>query len=162
MERIGGRKANRNKGQMRIIEVILASFIIVFALSFVNILASTPTSPKYEATELEKVGYNALHDLDDQGLLARFVYNQEWENLTSALRVLLPVNVYFNATVYDLNGNALNNAPMFYGDPATFAGFKNIASVTYGLVGYPTKFNATYYEATYVPRILTLQLLRGS
>lgn len=162
MERIGRRKVGRSKGQMRIIEVILASFIIVFALSFANIFASTPTSPKYEATELEKLGYNALHDLDDQGLLPRFVYNEEWENLTSALRVLLPTGVYFNATVYDLNRNALNDLPIFYGDPGTFATFKNIASITYGLVGSPTRYNATYYEAKYVPRILTLQLLRGT
>jgi hypothetical protein len=162
MERTGIKKANKNKGQMRIIEVILASFVIVFALSFANMFASSPTSPTYQATELEKLGYNALHDLDDQGLLPRFVYNQEWENLTSALRVLLPLDVYFNATVHDLNGNILNNLPISYGDPSIFASLSNIASVTYGLVGYSRRFNSTYYEATYVPRILTLQLVRGS
>jgi len=162
VERMSRTKVNGNKGQMRIIEVILASFIIVFALSFANMFASAPTSSTYEGTELEKLGYNALHDLDDQGLLPRFIYNEEWENLTSALRVLLPLDVYFNATVYDLNGNVLNNAPMSYGDPAIFASFKNIASVTYGLVGYSTRFNSPYYEATYIPRVLTLQLVRGS
>jgi len=156
------RKVNRNKGQMRIIEVILASFVIVFALSFANTFSSTPTSSTYQATELEKLGYNALHDLDDQGLLPRFVYNGEWENLTSALRVLLPLDVYFNTSIYNLNGNILNNVPISYGDPAIFASSNNLASVTYGLVGHSTRFNSTYYEAMYIPRVLTLQLVRGS
>ena len=153
---------NGNKGQMRIIEVILASFIIVFALSFANIFAITPTSPKYEATELEKLGYNVLHDLDEQGLLARFVYYEEWDNLKAALRVTLPLDVYFNMTVYDLRGAKINDVTIFYGDSETFTNSKNIASVTYGLIGYP-KCNQTTgnYQAIYDPRILILQLARG-
>jgi hypothetical protein len=154
-------KSNDVKGQMRIIEVILASFIIVFALSFANILAIVPTSPKYEATELEKLGYNVLHDLDKQGLLPRFVYKEEWGNLTAALRVSLPLDVYFNMTVYDLQGTKINNVTIYYGDPETFTASKNIASVTYGLVGYPIKLNATQYQANYEPRTLILQLTRG-
>lgn len=145
-------KSNGKKGQMRIIEVILASFIIVFALSFANILAITPTSPKYEATELEKLGYNVLHDLDKQGLLPRFVYREEWGNLTAALRVSLPLDVYFNVSIYYSDGTKVNHEPIFYGDTATFATSKNVASVTYGVVGYQTNYD---------PRILTLQLTRG-
>jgi len=151
-------KINRNKGQMRVIETILASFIIVFALSFVNIFAITPTSPKYEVTELEKMGYNVLHDLDKQGLLARFVYTEppEWDNIKAALRVTLPLDVYFNMTVYDLHDTKVNNATIFYGDPEAFSTSKNIASVTYGLIGYPKR-----NEAIYNPRMLILQLARG-
>jgi len=151
---------NGKKGQMRIIEAILASFIIVFALSFANIFAMTPTSPKYEATELQKLGYNVLHDLDEQALLARFVYNREWDNITAALRVMLPLDVYFNINVYYLNGTKVNDDAMFYGNVETFATSKNIASVTYGLAGYATKINDTY-QAIYEPRTLILQLVRG-
>jgi len=153
---------NDNKGQMRVIETILASFIIVFALSFANILAITPTSPKYEVTELEKLGYNVLHDLDKQGLLARFVYTEEWDNIKAALRVTLPLDVYFNMTVYDLYGTEVNDAEIFYGDPEAFTTSKNIASVTYGLTGYPKRNETTgNYQATYNPRMLILQLARG-
>lgn len=153
--------SNGNKGQMRVIETILASFVIIFALSFVNIFAITPTSSKYETTELEKLGYNVLHDLDKQGLLARFVYCEEWDNLRAALRVTLPLDVYFNMTVYYLNGTKVDNVPISYGDPETFATSKVVASVTYGLIGYPIKINATQYQANYDPRILNLQLVRG-
>jgi len=150
MERIT-MKGNNAKGQMRVVEVILASFVIIFALSFVNIFAVTPTSPKYEVTELEKLGYNVLHDLDKQGLLPHFVYSEDWNNLTAALRVSLPMDVYFNLTVYDLNRTQINDAPIFYGDASAFENSKNVASVTYGLVGHDS----------YNPRILVLQLVRG-
>jgi len=151
---------NGKKGQMRIIEAILASFIIIFALSFANIFVITPTSPKYEVTELQKLGYNVLHDLDEQALLARFIYNKEGDNITAALRVLLPLDVHFSMTVYDLQGIKTDNTAIFYGDTETFATSKNIASVTYGLVGYATKINDAY-QATYEPRIVILQLARG-
>ena len=150
------RTIRNSKGQMRVIETILASFIIVFALSFVNIFAITPTSPKYEVTDLEKMGYNVLHDLDQHGLLTRFVYTEEWNNIKAALSVTLPVDVYFNMTICCLNGTKVNDAEIFYGDPEAFTTSKNIASVTYGLIGYPKR-----NEATYDPRILILQLARG-
>jgi len=145
-----------NKGQMRVVEVILASFVIVFALSFANILTVPPTSPKYEVTELEKMGYNVLYDLDKQGLLANFVYNKQWGKLQAALRVLLPLEVHFNLTVYYLNGTEINETPIFYGDKETFLTSKNVASVTYGLCGYSTKD-----KAIYDPRVLVLRLVRG-
>jgi len=156
------RTTRNNKGQMRVIETILASFIIVFALSFVNIFAITPTSQKYEVTDLEKMGYSALHDLDQHGLLAHFVYTEEWDNLKAALRVTLPQDVYFDVTVYNLNYTKVNDDTISYGDPETFTTSKNIAAVTYGLIGYPKRNQITgSYEAIYDPRILILQLARG-
>lgn len=150
---------NRNKGQMRVVETVLASFIVVVALTFANIFATSPASQQYEATELEKLGYNVLHDLDDQGLLPRFVYNGEWKNLRSALRVTLPPDVYFNLTVYNLYYTKLDDGSLLYGDPLTFSTSKNIASITYGLVGYAAQINPT--QAVYQPRIVVLQLTRG-
>jgi len=149
-----------NKGQIRVIETILASFVMMVALSFANVFVTTPTSPKYEATELQKVGYNVLHDLDEQGLLARFVYKGEWDNLRSALRVTLPSDVYFNATVYDFYNRKLDDATVFYGDSQIFSTSKNIASVTYGLVGLSIKISGAY-QAIYEPRIVILRLTRG-
>ncbi|MEM1551195.1 MAG: hypothetical protein QXH03_00805 [Candidatus Bathyarchaeia archaeon] len=143
-------------GQMRIVEVILASFVIIFAIFFVNIMAITPTSPKYEVTELEKMGYNVLYDLDKQGLLATFVYAENWSDLQAALRVLLPLEVHFNLTIYYINGTVANASPIFYGSLDTFYTSKNVASITYGLCGY-----STTSKAVYDPRILVLQLARG-
>jgi len=156
---------------MRIIEVILALFIIVFALGFANVFSVTPSSPKYQYTELEKLGYNVLHDLDLQGLLPRFVYNNEWTNITAALRVSFPINVYFNLTIYriqkiggdgsiiyqyDLVNNEATDGQIFYGEPAAFFSSADVASVTYSLVG-PVNSTVTSYD----PRILILSLTRG-
>ena len=140
------------RGQMRVIETILAVSIIFAAVSFAGIFAVRPASPGYEVTDLEKMGYSALHDLDQQGLLTPLVYGAKWSDLRTILKITLPVEVYFDLKVYDLNWQQQNNQQMIYGDSATFANAKNVASVTYSLVGS---------GATYNPRILVLQITRG-
>lgn len=141
-------------GQMRVIESILASFIIVSAITFVNTFAVTPQSSTYEVGDLEKLGHNALHDLDEQRLLSRFVYDPlEWStNFTVALRISLPSDVYFNLKIYDLNGSLLNsNVPIRYGNLEVFNNSGSVGSVTYSIAGY---------EVKYEPRTLILLLVR--
>ncbi len=141
------------KGQMRVIETILASFIIFSALTFVNIFTVLPSSPKYETSDLEKMGHNVLHDLDEQRLLSRFVYNEtEWGELTLALMIFLPPDVYFNLTIYDLQGARNKDFPIRYGSPEVFTASNSTASVSYIIPGQ---------QAEYDPRILVLQLVRG-
>ena len=155
MERIGMRKIRNTKAQMRVIETILSSFIIVSALTFVNIFAVLPSSPKYETSDLEKVGHNVLHDLDEQGLLSRFVYNStEWGELTLVLMILFPPDVYFDLTIYDVQDTVINREfPIRYGSPlGVFAASNSTASVLYIIPGH---------QAEYDPRILVLQLVRG-
>ena len=146
------RKTGNKRGQMRIIEALLASFVILFAITFTGIFAITPSSSTYETGELEKVGYNVLHDLDEKNLLPRFICNQEWPNLTAALMVTLPTDVYYNLTIYDLNGNIINPVPIKYGSAQVFSESTHVASVTYIIPGY---------QADYEPKILVLQLVRG-
>ena len=146
---------------MRIIETILASFIVVFALTFVSIFAAVPASTTYEVTNLEKMGYSLLQDLDQNGLLARFVYIEDWESIKAALSVSLPLDVYFKMTVYNLNQTKVYGT-ISYSPSGTFETSKNVASITYSLVGYPKIIGGSNsYQATYNPRILILQLARG-
>jgi hypothetical protein len=147
-----------NRGQMRVIETIIASFIIVAALSFVSTFAVSPTSLGYEMTDLEKTGYSALHDLDQHGLLTPLVYGGNWSDLRTILKMTLPNDVYFNMTVYDVNGVKLKGDPdvlILHGDSNTFSDATNVASLTYCLVGTGVG------EPIYDPRILVLQLTRG-
>jgi len=151
-------------GQMRVVESILASFIIVSAITFVNAFAVTPQSSTYEVGDLEKLGHNALHNLDEQRLLSRFVYNQsEWStNFTVALRISLPSDVYFDLKIYDLNGSLLNsNVPVRYGDLKVFNDSDSVASVTYCIAGYSRFDPATGSQVKYEPRTLILLLVRG-
>ncbi len=152
------------KGQMRVVESILASFIIVFAITFANTFAVTPQSSTYEVGDLEKLGQNALHDLDEQRMLSRFVYNQsQWStNFTIALRISLPSDVYFDLKIYDLDGSLLNPTdPIRYGNLEVFSDSGSVASVTYTTVGY-SKFDPTAgSQGRYEPRTLILLLVRG-
>ena len=149
---------------MRVIETLLSSFIIIAALSFVSIFSISPTTPGYEVTDLEKMAYGALHDLDQQGILAPLVYSDQpksWSDLRTALKITMPVDVYFNMTIYNLSGTELTYpTQIVYGDSTTFSDAKNIASVSYSLTGVSYK-SGTGYVANYNPRIVVLQLTRG-
>ena len=145
------KKTKKTKGQMRLVEALLASFILMFAITFLNVIAVTPTSPTYEPGNLEKMGNNVLHDLDEKSLLARFVYTEDWGTLTLALMVSLPPEIYFDLTVYYLNWTVANNETIRYGTSDVFENSSYIASVTYIVPGYQTDYD---------PRILVLQLVR--
>lgn len=145
------RKTKKTKGQIRLVEALLASFIILVAITFLNVFAATPLSPTYESSNLEKMGNNVLHDLDEKRLLSRFVYNEDWGTLTMALMVSLPPEIYFDLTVYYLNWTVVNDEAMLYGDIEVFETSSYIASVTYIVPGYQTDYD---------PRILVLQLVR--
>ncbi len=153
MTKTMGTKNKRSlKGQMRVIESVMASLIVVSALAFLYLFAATPSSQPQETSELEKIGHNVLHNIDEQRLLTRFVYGSEWENLTLALVVSMPTNVYFNLSVYDVNGNPINDQLMQYGNQQIFDSSSAVASVTYIVPGYQTNYS---------PRVLVLKLVRG-
>ena len=141
---------------MRVIEAIMASLIVISAVAFLYLFAAAPSSQTYETGELEKIGHNVLHDIDEQRLLARYVYNSEWSNFTAALMVSLPTDVYFNLTVYDLDGSRINSDSISYGSSLVFTTSKAVASVSYIVPG-----QTRYGQADYNPRILVLQLVRG-
>jgi hypothetical protein len=148
-------KFKNNKGQMRIIETILAAFIIISVLAFVNFFSVNPRAAAYEVKDLEKMGYSVLNDLDQLGILAAKVYQpSEWGDLKTALRLTLQVDVYFNLTIFELHEASLYKVTsIVYGDLTTFSDAKNVASVSYSLVGTS--------EYGYEPRLLVLQITRG-
>lgn len=152
MKNKSARTSKGSRGQMRVVEAILASLIVIFAVAFLYVFAAAPYSQTYETGDLEKIGHNVLHDMDEQRLLARYVYNSEWVNLTAALMVSLPTDVYFNLTVCDINSVPINPVLIQYGAPQVFASSKAVASVTYVVSSYKMNYN---------PRILVLQLVRG-
>lgn len=141
------KKSDARKGQMRVIETILASFVIVAAIAFMNTMAINPPSPRYASSDLEKTGYNVLNTLNEQGLLSRYIYDREWNALEAALRVSLPGDVYFNLTIVD--GEGYQEASIFYGGDNVFV-TSPAGSLIYVLSG------ADDYDL----RILSLQLVR--
>lgn len=149
-----------NKGQMRVIEAILASLIIVAALTFVNFFSVNPSREKYEISELDRLGYNVLHGLDMEGILGKFVYSQEWNYLQAALSVTLPADVYYNLTILDLNRTAINDINISYGDFEVFES-SVVSSIIYPVIGHSIGSDPFTISPDYEPRILVLQLVRG-
>ncbi len=143
-----------HKGQMRVVETLLASFIFISALTFVNLFATFPASPQYEVSDMEKMGHTMLHDLDEKRILSNFVYNEtKWEELRLSILIFLTPDIFFNLTIYDVNGSAMSNGKsIFFGTEEAFRSSDSTASVTYIISGH---------DAVYDPRILVLQLVRG-
>ena len=144
--------AKGSRGQMRVIEALMASLIVIAAIAFLYAFAAAPSSQTYETGDLEKIGHNVLHDIDEQRLLTRYIYNSEWANITAALTVSVPNDVYFNLTIYDIDGNSIGHPLIQYGSSQVFTSSKAVASVTYIVSGYQTSYD---------PRILVLKLVRG-
>jgi len=144
--------AKGSRGQMRVIEAVMASLIVIAAIAFLYAFAAAPSSQTYETGDLEKIGHNVLHDIDEQRLLTRYIYNSEWANITAALTVSVPNDVYFNLTIYDIDGNSIGHPLIQYGSSQVFTSSKAVASVTYIVSGYQTNYD---------PRILVLKLVRG-
>jgi hypothetical protein len=142
---------------MRVVEAILSSLVILDALIFINTMSTPPKSRTFEPCELERVGYNALHVLDERGILRRFIYCQNvafgYNLLKSALRVSLPPDVYFSLTIYSLDGFGRPHleGEIVYGEPEMFKDSSVVSTVTYVLAGS---------NAEYDPKILVLALIR--
>lgn len=132
----------RSKGQLRVIEAVLATVIIftTFA-SAAYLLKSHRTWATRHLEELEKTGYNALQRLAESGGLEATVGDSHlgWElHLKLLLETILPSSVYYNltvlvsryqngiATLVNYNGQAITNV-----QSAGFINSPEIASITY-------------------------------
>jgi len=131
-----------SKGQLRVIEAVLATIIIftTFA-SATYLLKSHRTWATRHSEELEKIAYNVMQRLAESGALEATVGDSHpgWElHLKLLLETVLPPSVYFNLTVlvsrYQLgtatlaayNGEAITN-----GNSDSFAKSPEVASSTY-------------------------------
>jgi len=88
-----------NKGQIKIIEAFLAVSVMFTALALMTPLSSTPSFER-QAT-LKKLGAQVLVELDQNGVLGRFIEDENWTALEQAVEISLPLGVFFNLTVYD-------------------------------------------------------------
>ena len=151
---------NNAKAQMRVIEAIISAFVILSAIAFVSVYTITPSSTEYETTDLEKMGHNLFHELNDRDELVRYIYGDEteWMELTQALLMFFPPDMYFNLNIYslDLTGNPTvlvnQDSPIRFGTSEIFRDSNSTVSISYILPGH---------DSVYDPRILNLQLKRG-
>jgi len=98
------------RGQMRIIEALIACVLMFLCLSvsifFSNVYKVT------EATELEEAGLNVINTLDDPGVIEKVILKQDgWDSqLKSLIENLLPPDTFYNLTIYSsVTGQELAN-----------------------------------------------------
>ncbi|MCQ5374108.1 MAG: hypothetical protein NO515_03675 [Candidatus Methanomethylicia archaeon] len=100
------------KGQMRILETIIAAAVvyIVFSAAFF-LIRSSESMTLQETIDLNKLGYNTLHRLMESRTIEETLEKQQ-ENgmgyLKNILQKFLPSGIYFNLTIYNCTGDLEN------------------------------------------------------
>lgn len=93
-------------GQMRILEAVVASILIYIAFTAVfYMLFSSEKSFKYEVVDLERLAHNVLHRLVESDVIEETLTSTQGSEtkLIIALQGLLPQNVFFNLTIYEVD-----------------------------------------------------------
>lgn len=96
------------KGQVRMLEAFLA-VLVIFSASLLSFRFSPPTNFDNEKL-LSTLGMQTLIELDGNGTLGRLIDNRNWTAVRDDLKILLPVGVSYNLTVYDDAMNQINNS----------------------------------------------------
>jgi len=96
------------KGQIRMLEAFLA-VLVIFSTSIISITFS-PSRNFNDEKLLSTSGMQALIELDSDGTLGRLVDERNWTALSESLKILLPVGVSYNLTVYDDAMYQINNS----------------------------------------------------
>lgn len=103
------RLAKNRAGQMRILEAIIAAVIIFIVFSVATFLVQTSdVKVLQERTDLDKLGYNVLNNLMESGTIETIETSSAYQNATqrdlylrTAVQSYLPVNIYFNLTLFN-------------------------------------------------------------
>ncbi len=98
------------RGQMRVVEALLASGIIAIAMwSMINLTKSPDPYSAKVRSEMEKYCYDFLMSLADREVYDEVIFNSTgvrpgWEDLMkNVLSALLPANTLYNMTVYNVS-----------------------------------------------------------
>ncbi|MCW3982996.1 MAG: hypothetical protein NWE96_03260 [Candidatus Bathyarchaeota archaeon] len=134
------------RGQARVIEAFLASMLLLSCLTLI------PAQSNFQNVSagndnLESMAENALLSLNSDGQLSKLIDSRDWTNLSACIEAALPLMVWFNLTVYNADGEALNTYPICNGGAVS----NKIASVEYVCVS-PSSTFAVY--------VLQLQLAK--
>lgn len=101
------------RGQIRIIEAFLSMLVLFSALAICSVLL--PPSDNSRQETLASCGMQALVQLDNSGELGEMLRNENWTALSATLKLLLPMGVSYNLTVYDENSEQINSVPIARG-----------------------------------------------
>ena len=116
------------RGVVHTIDALLAAAILTTALLYAS---QIPRDRDYTHDEpLGVLGMQILVTMDCNGTLGRLVHAKSWDGLENVMRVMLPTGVSFNVTIFDEQGNLVNNEVISNG--GLFG--RNIEAIEYLLV----------------------------
>jgi hypothetical protein len=111
------------RGQVRVIEAFFASILVLSCLTLIP-AQQTTQSP---SINLVSKAQNVLLSLDGNGRLAGLIDNRDWAALSKSVESAVPIAMWYNLTVYDVDMNTLNEFPICNGGAVS----NQISSVTY-------------------------------
>ena len=140
------------KGQARIIEAIVSAMIVIVAMSIASLLSRPPGTLFFrEEKSLVKTGYSIINYMASAKIFEEIIYREEngqieyndnWEEqLKSTLQFMVPANIVYNLTIYEINGTLtadnlkttkLNDKPI--SNIATTEGLSEMETVKYTYV----------------------------
>ena len=116
------------RGVIHTIDALLAAAILTTALLYAS---QIPGDRDYTHDEaLSVLGMQTLVKMDGNGTLGRLVNTRSWSDLENVMRVMLPTGVSFNVTIFDDQGNLVNDEVISNGGLRG----RTVESVEYGLV----------------------------
>jgi len=147
-----GKRARR--GQLRVIEAVLAASIIfvVFSATTFLIYPSRIWAPS-ETADLDVLGYNLLHQMVESGVIEETVEGNETlsgSRLKTVIRDFLPSMTYFELTVFKCveGGDGVGVTLQRRGEPVSNAppeAFGRSAEVSSTSTFYTSKSGNIYY-----------------
>jgi hypothetical protein len=102
-----------NKGQMRTVEVFL-SIVLFFSALAVTALV-TPGSNLDIDTTLASMGMETLISMDNTGKLGNLLDGKNWSSIADSLKILLPISITYNLTVFDSQMHRVNDVQISNG-----------------------------------------------
>jgi hypothetical protein len=108
------RLAKNQSGQVRIIEALFASMLLLSSLA---LIPSKIESGNSNEQELSSRALEILVALDSNGYLSRLVENRSWNVMTECLERCLSPATWFNMSVCDNAGHCLNDIQITNGSP---------------------------------------------
>ena len=87
----------KKKGYIYIVEVLLAIGIMLAAVFFV--FGTSADIPDYSHVIMGQTGFDALHYLDNKGILRQLVHERKETELENALSPLIPDNIGYETEI---------------------------------------------------------------
>jgi hypothetical protein len=110
------RLLNDKRGQVRVIEALLAALLLLSVMAMVP----KPQNSHNDTTQtLTSTAQNVLLSLDGDGQISSLIKTRDWLELKTLIQTGLPAAAWFNLTVYTANMTVLNDVPICSGSPVS-------------------------------------------